>query len=86
MNKIRDLCRKRCVSVSFILRIVMIISIILSIWKEDYVWVVGTFIGLFISILPSILKRDTKFTLPWILDLLIALVHSLLFAICIQYK
>jgi hypothetical protein len=77
MNKIKDVCRKQCVSVSFILRIVMVISLILAVWKEDYVWVVGTFIGFFISILPSILKRDTKFTLPWILDLLIALVTIL---------
>lgn len=77
MNKIKDICRKRCVSFSFILRIVMIISLILAIWKKDYVWVVGTFIGIFISILPSILKRDTKFTLPWILDFLIALVTIL---------
>jgi hypothetical protein len=77
MNKIKDACRKKCVSFSFILRIVMIISLILAIWRKDYVWVAGTFIGLFISILPSILKRDTKFTLPWILDFLIALVTIL---------
>ncbi|KYK23044.1 hypothetical protein AYK24_07940 [Thermoplasmatales archaeon SG8-52-4] len=77
MNKIKDICRKKCVSFSFILRIVMIISLILAIWRKDYVWVAGTFIGIFISILPSILKRDTKFTLPWVLDFLIALVTIL---------
>ena len=77
MIKIRDLCKIKCVSFNFIFRIVMIISLILAIWKKDYVWVAGTFIGFFISILPSILKRDIKFTLPWILDLLIALVTIL---------
>ena len=77
MSKIKLICRKRCFSFSFAFRIVMIISLILAIWRKDWVWVVGTFIGLFISILPSILKRDAKFTLPWILDFLIALVTIL---------
>jgi hypothetical protein len=57
----------------------MVISLILAFYKKDYTWVVGTFIGFFISILPTILKKDTKFTLPWILDFLIALV-TILFA------
>jgi len=55
----------------------MIISLILAIWKKDYVWVVGTFFGLFISILPSIIKKDVKFTLPWVFDFLIAIVTIL---------
>jgi len=77
MGKIKIICRKRCFSFSFLLRIVMIISLFLAIWRKDWVWVVGTFIGLSISILPSILKKDVKFTLPWILDFLIALVTIL---------
>lgn len=77
MKKIKKICRKQCVSFTFLLRIVMIISIILAIWRKDWVWVVGTCIGLFISILPSIIKKDVKFTLPWILDFLIALVTIL---------
>ena len=77
MGKIKDICRKRCVSFSFLLRIVMIASLILALWKKDYVWVVGTFIGFFISILPTIIKKDVKFTLPWVLDFLIALVTIL---------
>jgi hypothetical protein len=77
MGKIKDICRKRCVSFSFLLRIVMIVSLILALYKKDYTWVVGTFIGLFISILPTILKKDVKVTLPWILDFLIALVTIL---------
>jgi hypothetical protein len=55
----------------------MVISIILAFWKKDWVWVVGTCVGLFISILPSIIKRDVRFTLPWVLDFLIALVTIL---------
>jgi len=77
MGKIKNICRKQCFSFTFLLRIVMIISIILAVWRKDWVWVVGTFIGLFISVLPSIIKRDAKFTLPWILDFLIAIVTIL---------
>jgi len=68
---------KKCFTWSCILRLVMIISLILAFWRKDYTWVVGTFIGIFISFLPSILKRDTRITLPWILDFLIALVTIL---------
>ena len=77
MGKIKKICRKQCFSFTLLLRIVMIISIIIAVWRRDLVWVVGTCIGFFISILPSIIKRDTKFTLPWILDFLIAIVTIL---------
>jgi len=77
MSKISTLCGKQCLSFTLLLRIVMIISIILAYWRQDWVWVIGTIFGLFISFLPSILKRDATFTLPWILDLLLALVTIL---------
>jgi len=77
LGKIKQICRKQCISFTFLLRIIMIISIILAVWRKDWVWVVGTCIGLFISFLPSIIKRDVKFTLPWMLDFLIALVTIL---------
>ena len=77
MVKIKKICRKQWFSFTFLLRVVMIVSIILAVWKEDWVWVAGTIIGLLISILPSILKKDVKFTLPWVLDFLIALVSIL---------
>ena len=62
---------------SNLLRIVMIFSIILAIWRNDILWVVGTSIGLFVSILPTILKKDTSFTLPFALDFLLAFVSLL---------
>ena len=77
MNRLKKICRKQCLSFTFLLRVVMIISIILAIWKKDWTWVAGTFFGLFISFLPSIIKRDVKFTLPWLLDFLIAFVSIL---------
>jgi hypothetical protein len=68
---------KKIFTWSFILRAVMIISLILALWKKDYVWVFGTFIGIFISFLPTIFKQDIKITLPWIFDFFIALITVL---------
>jgi hypothetical protein len=69
--------KTRYFTLSIALRIIILISIILAIWKRDWVWVVGTCIGLFISLLPSIIKKDVKLTLPWMFDFLIALVSIL---------
>jgi hypothetical protein len=77
MKKIPISFRSRCLSISFILRIIIVVSIILAVWKKDWAWVVGTSIGLFISFFPSILKKDVKLTLPWIFDFLIAFVSIL---------
>ncbi len=77
MIKIKDICRIRCFSISFILRIIIIFSLILAVLRKDWVWVVGTSIGLSLSLIPSILKRDIKFSLPWFLDFLIATVSIL---------
>ncbi len=68
---------KKIFTWSFILRAIMIISLILALWKKDYLWVFGTFIAVFISFLPTILKQDIKISLPWIFDLLIALISIL---------
>jgi hypothetical protein len=77
MSEIKKIFNKKHLSFTVLLRIVMIISIIIAIWRRDWVWVVGTFIGFFVSILPSLIKKDVKFTLPWVLDFLIALVTIL---------
>ena len=77
MKKILISFRSRCLSISFILRIIIIVSIILAVWKKDWAWVVGTSIGLFISFFPSIIKKDVKLTLPWMFDFLIAFVSIL---------
>ena len=62
---------------SYSLKTVMIISLVLAFWKKDWIWVFGTIIGLFISFTPTLLKRDIKFTLPWPIDLMIAAITLL---------
>jgi hypothetical protein len=59
---------------SYVLRILLIIFLIISIWKRDWIWVVGCSFTILVSFTPSILKRDFGITLPFILDLMISLV------------
>jgi hypothetical protein len=59
---------------SYILRIILIIFLIVSIWKKDWIWVVGCSFTILVSFTPTILKRDFGITLPFVLDLLISIV------------
>jgi hypothetical protein len=77
MKRIHQPFQSEKPSISLFFRIILIISIILAIWKRDWVWVIGTCIWLFIIFIPFLLKKDVKLTLPWIFDFLIALVSVL---------
>lgn len=59
---------------SYVLRIILIVFLIASIWKRDWIWVVGCSFTILLSFTPSILKRDFGITLPFVLDLLISIV------------
>ncbi len=74
---LKDIFQKKYITWTFVLRIVMVVSIILAFIKKDYFWVAGTFVGLFISLLPTIFKRNIKFTLPWTFDFFIAIISIL---------
>ena len=77
MTNVKASWKTRYLTLSMILRSIILVSIILAIWKRDWVWVAGTCLGLFISLLPSIIKKDVKLTLPWLFDFLIAIVSIL---------
>ena len=62
---------------SYSIRTAIIISLILAFWKKDWIWVIGTIIGLIISFTPTLLKRDIHFSLPWPIDLMIAAITLL---------
>ena len=62
---------------SFFFRIILFSSMLLAVWKQDYVWVVGSCIGLIVSFLPAFIKKDMRITLPWVFDFFIALVSIL---------
>ena len=59
---------------SYILRIVLIIFLAISIWRRDWLWVIGCAFVILISFTPTILKHDFNITLPWVLDFMISIV------------
>ena len=62
---------------SYSLKIVLIVTIILAIWKREWIWVLGCIAGITIGFIPTLLKNDIKVTLPWSIELLIASVLAL---------
>ena len=57
---------------SYSMKLVLIVTIVLALWKREWIWVIMTIIGTIITFIPPILKRDIKVTLPWSVELLIA--------------
>jgi hypothetical protein len=58
---------------SYVLRIVLILFLVISILRKDWLWVVGCSMSILISFTPTILKRDFDITLPWVLDLMMSI-------------
>lgn len=56
---------------SYILKIIMIIFLIISIWKVHWVWIFGCILAIIVSFVPTILKRNYQITLPLILEILV---------------
>ncbi len=56
---------------SYSLKFCLIALIILSIWKQNLVYIFGSSFALILSLVPTILKRNYQMTLPLILDILI---------------
>lgn len=61
------------VILSYILKIIMIIFLIISIWKVHWVWIFGCFLALIVSLIPTILKRNYQITLPLALEILVTI-------------
>jgi hypothetical protein len=61
------------VILSYILKIIMIIFLIISVWKLHWIWIFGCILALFVSFIPTILKRNFQITLPLVLDILITI-------------
>jgi len=56
---------------SYILKIIMIIFLIISIWKLHWVWIFGCTLAIIVSLVPTILKRNHQITLPPVLEILV---------------
>ena len=62
----------RHVIASYSMKIVLIVTLVLAIWKREWIWVFGCIIGIIIGFIPTLLKNDIKVTLPWSIEILIA--------------
>ena len=61
------------VILSYSLKIIMIIFLLISVWKLYWIWIFGCIFALLVSFIPTILKRNYQITLPLILDILITI-------------
>jgi len=71
MNK--SYLRTGGIILSYILKVIMIIFLIISIWKVHLVWIFGCILALIVSLIPTILKRNYQITLPLVLEILITI-------------
>ena len=62
---------------SYSLIAVLIVTLIIAIWKYEWIWVIGSVAGVLIGFVPAFLHRNLKITLPWPIALLIAAVCAL---------
>lgn len=51
---------------------VLMLTLIIAIWKQQWIWVVGCIFGLFILLIPLLLHRYRNDLIPWPVDVLIA--------------
>ena len=58
---------------SYILRMIMIIFLIISIWELHWIWIFGCILALIVSLVPAILKRNYQITLPLVLEIFITI-------------
>jgi len=78
MRDCRIKCRSRKeIIASYSMKIVIIVTLILALWQKQWIWVIGSFVGITIGLIPALKHMDIKFTLPWEVELLIASVFAL---------
>ena len=58
---------------SYLLKIIIVIFLIISVYNKHWIWIFGSALALIVSLVPSILKRNYQITLPLILDILITI-------------
>jgi len=68
---------KKEIIASYSMKAVIIATLILAISVRQWIWVIGSFVGIFIGFIPCLLKKDISFTLPWSIEILIASVFGL---------
>jgi len=78
MKDCRFECKsKREIFASYSMKIVIIFTLILALWQRNWIWVIGSIIGIIIGLIPTLRHMDIKFTLPWEIEILMASVFAL---------
>lgn len=71
-------CKTRTeIVVSYITKLIIIITLFLALWQRQWFWVIGSIIGIIISLIPTFKHMNMKFTLPWQIEILIASVFAM---------
>lgn len=61
------------VILSYFLKIIIVIFLIISIYNKHWIWIFGSSLALIVSLIPSVLKRNYQITLPLVLEIFITI-------------
>lgn len=75
-NKLIKLTQPELIA-SYSLQAVLVATLLIALWKQEWLWVIGCFVAVFIGFIPSLIHKSMKILLPWQIELLIATVASL---------
>ena len=56
---------------SYSMKIVLFITIVIAIGQSEWLWVIGSVVGIVIGFIPSLIKQNVNVTLPWPIEFLI---------------
>jgi len=76
MNNTKKESNKEIIA-SYSMKIVIVATLILAVYVNQWIWVVGSFVAILIGFIPALLKKDISFTLPWSIELLFSFVFGL---------
>ena len=62
---------------SYSLQLVLLATLLIALWKREWIWVIGCFVAIFIGFVPFLIHKNIKIVLPWQIQLLIATVATL---------
>jgi len=62
---------------SFGMKIVLLITIFIAISQQEWLWVIGSVLGIIIGFIPTLIKQDFSSTLPWPIEFLIVSIIAL---------
>ena len=69
--------KKIWIGLSRILEAILFIMGIWSLYREDWLWVFGCFFGFSLAMIPILIKRNFKFSVHWLIELLLVFAISL---------